>query len=98
MPVHEKILLMDIEKPGIATWLFCIYFHFSAIIFHVDSCESYATLDTPRGEKSGLFSSSILFSSFDTSHQQGAKTDDSTEVHKYAKDNEANVFVLNILL
>ena len=56
MPVHEKILLMDIEKPGIATWLFCILFHFSAIIFHVDSCESYATLDTPRGEKSGLFS------------------------------------------
>ena len=46
---------MDTEKPGIATWLFCIYFHFSAIIFHVDSCESYATLDMAKGEKSGIY-------------------------------------------
>ena len=44
---------MDIEKPGIATWLFCIYFHFSAIIFRVDSCESYATLDQDERQKSG---------------------------------------------
>jgi hypothetical protein len=44
---------MDKEKPGIATWLFGIYFHFSAIIFHVDSCESYATLDTDERQKSG---------------------------------------------
>ena len=64
MPVHEKILLMDIEKPGIATWLFCILFHFSAIIFHVDSCESYATLDTPKGEKSGLFVHTRLLMQF----------------------------------
>jgi hypothetical protein len=28
-------------------------FFFSAIFFYVDSCESYATLDTPKGEKSG---------------------------------------------
>ena len=32
---------------------FLLQFHFSVIIFHVDSCESYATLDTPKGEKSG---------------------------------------------
>ena len=50
LPVHEKILLVDKEKPGIATWLFCIIFHFSAIIFHVDICESYATLDTAKGK------------------------------------------------
>jgi hypothetical protein len=42
---------LDIEKPGIA-YLVMLYL-FSAIIFHVDSCENYATLDTPRGEKSG---------------------------------------------
>ena len=30
-------------------------FHFSAIIFHVDSCESYATLDTDERQKSGVF-------------------------------------------
>ena len=53
LSVHEKILRLDIEKPGIATWLSRYSFHFSAIIFHVDNCESYATLDTPRGEKSG---------------------------------------------
>ena len=98
MSVHEKILRWDIEKTRYCYLALLLLFHFSAIFFHVDSCENYATLDTPKGEKSGLFSSSILFSSFDTSHQQGAKTDDSTEVHKYAKDNEANVFVLNILL
>jgi len=28
-------------------------FHFSAIIFHVDSCESYATLDQDERQKSG---------------------------------------------
>ena len=27
--------------------------HFSAIFFHVDSCESYATLDTVERQKSG---------------------------------------------
>ena len=53
MPVHEKILRLDIEKPGIATWLSDYSFLFSVMFFHVDSCESYATLDTPRGEKSG---------------------------------------------
>ena len=41
------------KKPSIATWLSRWLFHFSAIFFHVDSCESYATLDTPRGEKLG---------------------------------------------
>jgi hypothetical protein len=66
---------MDTEKPGIATWLFCIYFHFSVIFFHVDSYESYATLDTPRGEKSGdesfyLFTSKRLqFDHFCTNDQ-----------------------------
>ena len=49
----KEILLMDIEKPGIATWLSCYYFTFQRYFFHVDSCESYATLDTPKGEKSG---------------------------------------------
>ena len=53
LSVHEKILRWDIEKPGIATWLSVYSFHFTAIIFHVDSCESYATLDTAKGEKSG---------------------------------------------
>ena len=61
MPVHEKILLVDIEKPGIATWLFYIYFHFSVIFFYVDSCESYATLDTDERQKSGFI---ILFAIF----------------------------------
>ena len=58
--VHEKILLMDIEKPGIATWLFC-YCLFSAIFFYVDTCESYATLDTAKGEKSGDFFCDFYF-------------------------------------
>ena len=38
------------KKPSIATWLFYIYFYFSVIIFHVDRCESYATLDTAKGK------------------------------------------------
>ena len=54
MPVHEKILLVDIEKPGIATWLFYIYFHFSVIFFCVYICETYATLDTDERQKSGV--------------------------------------------
>ena len=54
--VHEKILLWDKEKAKYCYLALLLLFHFSAIIFHVDSCESYATLDTPRGEKSGLFS------------------------------------------
>ena len=33
MPVHEKILHWDIEKPGIATWLFCYYFIFQRYFF-----------------------------------------------------------------
>ena len=41
------------EKPGIATWLSHYSFDFSAIFFHVDSCESYATLDTDERQKSG---------------------------------------------
>ena len=54
MPVHEKILLVDIEKPGIATWLFYIYFYFSVIFFYVYICETYATLDTDERQKSGV--------------------------------------------
>ena len=53
MPVHEKILLVDKEIAKYCYLAFLLLFHFSAIIFHVDSCESYATLDTPKGEKSG---------------------------------------------
>ena len=37
------------KKPGIATWLFYIYFHFSVIFFYVYICETYATLDTTKG-------------------------------------------------
>ena len=44
---------MDKEKAKYCYLTFSVVFHFSAIIFHVDSCESYATLDTQRGEKSG---------------------------------------------
>ncbi len=58
--VHEKILRLDIENPGIATWLSRYSFHFSAIIFHVDSSESYATLDQDERQKSGTFPSLIL--------------------------------------
>ena len=54
MPVHEKILRGDKEKAKYCYLTFSNIFHFSAIIFHVDSCESYATLDTPKGEKSGI--------------------------------------------
>lgn len=50
--VAMKILLMNIEQPGIATWLFYIYFHlfsFFGDIFCVYICETYATLDTTKG-------------------------------------------------
>ena len=53
MPVHEKILHLDKEKAKYCYLTFSMIFHFSAIIFHVDICESYATLDTAKGEKSG---------------------------------------------
>ena len=56
LSVHGKILHLDIEKPGIATWLSRCFFHFSVIFFHVDSCESYATLDTDERQKSGFIS------------------------------------------
>ena len=49
----KKYCLWIKKKPSSATWLSRWLFHFSVIFFHVDSCESYATLDTPRGEKSG---------------------------------------------
>ena len=55
MPVHGKILRVDKEKAKYCYLTFSMIFHFSAIFFHVDSCENYATLDTPRGEKSDCF-------------------------------------------
>ena len=60
MPVHEKILLVDKEKAKYCYLTFSVVFQFSVIFFHVDSCESYATLDTPRGEKSGILTFDIL--------------------------------------
>ena len=53
MPVHGKILRVDKEKAKYCYLTFSMRFHFSVIFFHVDSCESYATLDTAKGEKSG---------------------------------------------
>ena len=53
MPVHEKILLVDKEKAKYCYLTLLLLFHFSAIIFHVDSCESYATLDPDERQKSG---------------------------------------------
>ena len=52
--VHEKILLVDKEKAKYCYLTFMVVFHFSAIIFHVDSCESYATLDTAKGKNRGF--------------------------------------------
>ena len=54
MPVHEKILRGDKEKAKYCYLTFSMIFHFSAIIFHVDSCESYATLDTDERQKLGV--------------------------------------------
>ena len=54
MPVHEKILFVDKEKAKYCYLTFSVVFHFSAIFFHVDSCESYATLDTDERQKSGV--------------------------------------------
>ncbi len=60
----RKNMLLDIEKPDITTWLFCIYFHFSVIFFHVYICKSYATLDTDEKQKSGLFVHTRLLMQF----------------------------------
>ena len=56
MPVHEKILRVDKEKAKYCYLTFSMRFHFSVIFFHIDSCESYATLDQDERQKSGLFS------------------------------------------
>ena len=56
MSVHEKILHGDKEKAKNCYLALLLVFHFSAIIFHVDSCESYATLDTDERQKSGFIS------------------------------------------
>ena len=53
LPVHEKILRVDKEKAKYRYLTFSVVFHFSVIFFHVDSCESYATLDTDERQKSG---------------------------------------------
>ena len=53
LSVHEKILRGDKEKAKYCYLAILLLFHFSAIIFHVDSCESYATLDTDERQKSG---------------------------------------------
>ena len=50
---YTKKYCVGIKKAKYCYLALLLLFHFSAIIFHVDSCESYATLDTPRGEKSG---------------------------------------------
>ena len=46
----KKYCLWIKKKPGIATWLSDYSFLFSVIFFHVDICESYATLDTTKGK------------------------------------------------
>ena len=61
MPVHEKILHLDKEKAKYCYLTFLMRFHFSVIFFHVDSCESYATLDQDERQKSG----NILISLYD---------------------------------
>ncbi len=64
----QKILRGDKEKAKYCYLTFSNIFHFSAIIFHVDSCESYATLDTAKGEKSG---SALLMMDYLLSGQVG---------------------------
>ena len=54
MPVHEKILLVDKEIAKYCYLAIMLLFHFSVIFFHVDSCESYATLDQDERQKSGI--------------------------------------------
>jgi len=61
LSVQEKILHRDKEKAKYCYLTFSNIFHFSAIIFHVDSCESYATLDQDERQKSGFI---ILFTIF----------------------------------
>ncbi len=53
MSVHEKILHGDKEKAKYCYLIFSVVFLFSTIFFHVDSCESYATLDQDERQKSG---------------------------------------------
>ena len=53
MPVHEKNIAFGYRKTRYCYLAILYLFSFSAIIFLVDSCESYATLDTAKGEKSG---------------------------------------------
>ena len=60
MPVHEKILRGGKEKAKYCYLTFSMIFHFSAIIFHVDSCESYATLDQDERQKSGGYGYNLL--------------------------------------
>ena len=64
MPVHEKILLVDKEKAKYCYLTFLVILNFSAIFFHVDSCESYATLDTDERQKSGLYVHTRLLMQF----------------------------------
>ena len=52
----KKILHGGKEKAKYGYLTFSMIFHFSAIIFHVDSCESYATLDQDERQKSGFIS------------------------------------------
>lgn len=53
LPVHEKILRVDKENAKHCYLTSSITISFFNDVFRVDSCESYATLDTPMGEKSG---------------------------------------------
>ena len=62
LSVHEKILHVDKEKAKYCYLTFSMIFHFSAIIFHVYICESYATLDTDERQKTGI--AGILYAIF----------------------------------
>ena len=50
---YTKNIALGYRKTSYCYLALLLLFHSSAIIFHVDNCESYATLDTPKGEKSG---------------------------------------------
>ena len=51
---YTKKYCVGIKKNQVLLPGILYLFHFSAIIFHVDSCESYATLDTDERRKIGM--------------------------------------------
>ena len=52
---YTKNIAFGYRKTRYCYLAFLLLFHFSAIFFHVDSCESYATSDQDERQKAGKF-------------------------------------------